>query len=112
MDVSFAETADRDALSCVIRACRGSTPVERNHAGRKHHQRNDHPAHEKAFTLKQLAGLWRDTWWLWMGFAALSMFLAAFIGWFFLALIPCLPVPFVYFAINRYDEDGNEKADL
>jgi hypothetical protein len=34
------------------------------------------------------------------------------VGSFFLLLLPCLPVPFVYFAFNRYDSDGNEKSDL
>jgi hypothetical protein len=34
------------------------------------------------------------------------------VGIFFLLLVPCLPIPFVYFAFNRYDKDGNEKADL
>jgi hypothetical protein len=62
--------------------------------------------------IKQCLGLWRDTWWLWAGFAALTIGFAFLIGPFFLLLLPCLPVPFVYFAINRYDEDGNEKADL
>ncbi|WP_146518728.1 hypothetical protein [Stieleria varia] len=62
--------------------------------------------------MKQLLGLWRDTWWLWLGFVVISVVLAMAIEWFFALLIPCLPVPFVYFAINRYDEDGNEKADL
>jgi hypothetical protein len=62
--------------------------------------------------LKQCIGLWRDTWWLWLAFAALTIGFSLIVGRFFLLLLPCLPVPFVYFAINRYDEDGNEKADL
>lgn len=61
---------------------------------------------------KQLAGMWRDTWWLWCMFAAMSVGLAIAIEWFFILIVPCLPVPFFYFAINRYDEEGNEKADL
>ena len=62
--------------------------------------------------MQQLIGLWRDTWWLWTGFIAITIAIALVVGWFFLLLLPCLPVPFVYFAINRYDEDGNEKEDL
>ena len=62
--------------------------------------------------IKQCLGLLRDTWWLWAGFAALTVGFSLIIGKFFLLLLPCLPIPFVYFAINRYDEDGNEKADL
>lgn len=62
--------------------------------------------------MKQLLGLWRDTWWLWITFVALTVFFTFLIGNFFLLLLPCLPVPYVYFAFNRYDEDGKEKADL
>ena len=62
--------------------------------------------------LKQLYGLWRDTWWLWLGFAALTLGFGFFIGYYFLLLLPCMPIPFVYFAINRYDETGAEKHDL
>ena len=62
--------------------------------------------------VKQLWGMWRDTWWLWAIFAVMSIALAVAIEWFFVLLLPCLPVPFVYFAINRYDKDGNEKPDL
>ena len=61
---------------------------------------------------KQLLGLWRDTWWLWTGFIVLTIAFSFLMGAYFLLLLPCLPVPFVYFAINRYDEDGNEKHDL
>ena len=60
----------------------------------------------------QLWGLWRDTWWLWTAFVGLTSIFCFVVGRFFLVLLPCLPVPFVYFAINRYDEDGNEKHDL
>ena len=62
--------------------------------------------------MNRLAGLWRDTWWVWVSFVVLSAILAGVVGLFFLLVIVCLPVPFVYFAFNRYDADGNEKADL
>ena len=42
----------------------------------------------------------------------LTLVFTFLVGIFFLLLLPCLPIPFVYFAFNRYDEDGNEKADL
>ena len=62
--------------------------------------------------MNQLGGLWRDTWWVWVGFVVLTIVLGVTVGRFFYLLIPCWPVPFVYFAFNRYDEQGNEKADL
>jgi hypothetical protein len=64
------------------------------------------------FSMKQMIGLWRDTWWLWSAFVVLTIIFSFVVGKFFLLLLPCLPVPFVYFAYNRYDDDGNEKADL
>ncbi|MGI9441388.1 MAG: hypothetical protein ACR2N1_02920 [Rubripirellula sp.] len=62
--------------------------------------------------MKQMLGLWRDTWWLWTAFLVMTVAFSFLLGNFFLLLLPCLPVPFVYFAFNRYDSDGNEKADL
>lgn len=62
--------------------------------------------------VNQLGGLWRDTWWVWVGFLVVTIILAVTVGKFFYLLIPCLPVPFAYFAFNRYDEDGKEKPDL
>lgn len=68
--------------------------------------------HSENLIVNQLGGLWRDTWWVWVGFVAITVILGVTVGMFFYLLIPCLPVPFAYFAFNRYDEDGNEKADL
>ena len=62
--------------------------------------------------VKQLLGLWRDTWWLWLGFVLLTLGFSFLLGYYFLLLLPCLPIPFFYFAINRYDETGTEKRDL
>ncbi|KAA1261422.1 hypothetical protein LF1_39700 [Rubripirellula obstinata] len=62
--------------------------------------------------MKQLRGLWRDTWWLWIGFVLVTIGFSFLIGKYFLLLLPCLPIPLVYFAFNRYDENGDEKADL
>ncbi|MEO1616114.1 MAG: hypothetical protein AAFV88_09710 [Planctomycetota bacterium] len=62
--------------------------------------------------VNQLAGLWRDTWWVWTVFCMVTLVLGVFVGWFFYLLLFCLPVPFAYFAFNRYDAQGREKADL
>ena len=62
--------------------------------------------------MNQLIGLWRDTWWVWLLFIAITLVLGVVVGWFFYLLIVCLPVPYVYFAFNRYDAEGNEKPDL
>lgn len=62
--------------------------------------------------MNRLRGLWRDTWWLWIAFSLLTLGISFAVGGWFLILLPCLPVPFVYFALARYDEDGNEKPDI
>ena len=59
-----------------------------------------------------LTGLWRDTWWLWVGFAAFVIGLSVFLGSYFLLLLPTLPVTYAYFAYARYDAEGNEKPDI
>ncbi len=66
----------------------------------------------KVASLNQLAGLWRDTWWVWLAFVGITVVMGLLVGWFFYLLMLCLPVPYVYFAFNRYDSLGNEKADL
>lgn len=62
--------------------------------------------------MNQLGGLWRDTWWVWVAFCVVTLLLGLTVGWFFYLLIACLPVPYAYFAFNRYDDQGLEKADL
>ena len=59
----------------------------------------------------QLKGLWRDTWFLWVGFGILLVAISVLLSWFFLLMSPALLVCFVYFAFIRYDEQGNEKVD-
>ncbi|SMP66009.1 hypothetical protein SAMN06265222_109170 [Neorhodopirellula lusitana] len=62
--------------------------------------------------MEQLKGLWRDTWWLWCGFVAVVLAVSFLQSFFFLLTLPALPVSFCYFALIRYDDEGNEKADL
>ena len=58
--------------------------------------------------MKPLLGLWRDTWWLWIGFLTTIVAMSFVVGYFFLLILPCLPVVYAYFAYARYDTDGNE----
>jgi hypothetical protein len=57
--------------------------------------------------MMQIIGLWRDTWWEWIGFYLLAVVFSSFIGLHFLLLLPLMVVPFFHFAFNRYDADGN-----
>lgn len=61
--------------------------------------------------MAQLKGLWRDTWFLWIGFGVLLLAVSVILSWFFLLMAPALLVCFVYFAFIRYDDKGNEKVD-
>ncbi|MFG0262432.1 MAG: hypothetical protein ACF788_08575 [Novipirellula sp. JB048] len=62
--------------------------------------------------MQQIKGLWRDTWWLWLGFVGLLVAMSALLSWAFLLIIPLLHMPFLYFAFVRYDDDGNEKINV
>ncbi|EMB13263.1 hypothetical protein RE6C_05983 [Rhodopirellula europaea 6C] len=47
-----------------------------------------------------------------MIFVSIIFAFAFFISWYYLLLLPCLPVSFVYFAFIRYDDEGNERGDF
>ena len=59
--------------------------------------------------MKQMIAFWRDSWNLWVCFAAAVIVLSAIQNWFFLVVLLFLLVEFSYFAIMRYDEDGNKR---
>ena len=59
-----------------------------------------------------LSGLWRDTWWVWLMLAIVVIALGIAVTWFYFIMLPMLPGMFVYFAFNRYDEQGNERPDV
>jgi hypothetical protein len=59
--------------------------------------------------MKAFEALWLDTWWLWIGFFVSGIFLAFFVHPIFVSIFPISIVTFIYFAIVRYDEDGNLK---
>ncbi|CAD76298.1 hypothetical protein [Rhodopirellula baltica] len=62
--------------------------------------------------MEQFRGLWRDTKIVWMIFVSIIFAFAFFVSWYYLLLLPCLPVSFVYFAFIRYDDEGNERGDF
>lgn len=60
--------------------------------------------------MKPFQGLLRDTWWLWIGFMLSGILMAAFVNPIFLVVFPISIVTFIYFAMVRYDENGNIKS--
>lgn len=61
--------------------------------------------------LNRLVGLGRDTWWLWLLFLIVSIVFTAAVDRLFLVTFPVLAFAFVYYAIMRYDDDGNHKGE-
>ncbi|MCM2369272.1 hypothetical protein [Aporhodopirellula aestuarii] len=59
-----------------------------------------------------LRGLWRDTWYVWLGYLTMLLALSIFLSWFFLLALPALSVAFCYFAYIRYDENAQEKSEF
>ena len=59
----------------------------------------------------QIRGLWRDTWWLWLGFTAAFVLLTVYVMAIYLIFLPVLPGMFLYFAFGRYDENGERKEN-
>lgn len=57
--------------------------------------------------VKKFLFLLRNTWWLWLAFIALTVFLIVRVNLIFIVMIPILIGVFIYFALVRYDDDGN-----
>lgn len=59
----------------------------------------------------RFAGLMRDTWWLWVLFLVLGITFVILVDRLFLVTLPVLAFAFVYYAIMRYDDEGNHKGE-
>ena len=59
--------------------------------------------------MKPFLGMWRDTWFLWIGLLGVGVGLGFLKSVFFLT-IPITLFTFVYFSVVRYDADGNHKT--
>lgn len=57
--------------------------------------------------MKKFLFLLRSTWWLWLAFVALAAFMIIYVNVIFVVMIPVLIGVFIYFALVRYDDDGN-----
>jgi uncharacterized membrane protein YhaH (DUF805 family) len=57
--------------------------------------------------MKRYRAFLKETWWLWCIYVAITLVLVLFIHLIFLAVLPMMLVNFFYFALVRYDEDGN-----
>ena len=57
--------------------------------------------------MKRYKAFLKETWWLWTIFTVVLSGLILFVHPIFFAVIPMIVVIFFYFALVRYDEDGN-----
>lgn len=57
--------------------------------------------------MKRYRAFLKETWWLWCIYLVITLLLVLFIHLVFLAVLPMMLVNFFYFALVRYDEDGN-----
>lgn len=57
--------------------------------------------------MKRFYALFKQTWWLWTIYLILNVTLIFFISPVFLAVLPLIFVIFIYFALVRYDDEGN-----
>jgi hypothetical protein len=57
--------------------------------------------------MKRYRAFLKETWWLWCLFVVLALLLIVLVHPIFLVILPMMLVNFFYFALVRYDEDGN-----
>ena len=57
--------------------------------------------------MKRFYALFKQTWWLWTIYLLLNIGLIFFLSPVFWAVLPMIVVIFIYFALVRYDDDGN-----
>ncbi len=57
--------------------------------------------------MKRYKAFLKQTWWLWSLYVLVAASLITFVAPIFWAVIPMMIVNFFYFAVVRYDEDGN-----
>ena len=59
--------------------------------------------------MKRFVGLFRDTWYLWVGLILAGTLLSIFVSLVFLVTFPISAFSFTYFALLRYDPQGNPR---
>ncbi|MFN7628627.1 MAG: hypothetical protein ACK5PZ_17525 [Pirellula sp.] len=57
--------------------------------------------------MKRYKAFLKETWWLWCIYLVATFALVLFVHKIFLAILPMMIVNFFYFALVRYDDDGN-----
>ena len=58
--------------------------------------------------MKRLLACLRETWWLWLVFFAGCTAMVVYLGRVFVVTYPICIFTFVYFAVMRFDENGDK----
>jgi uncharacterized membrane protein len=58
-------------------------------------------------TMKRFTVLWKKTWWLWSTCLIVTLIASVLLTPIMLCILPMLLVVFFYFALARYDDEGN-----
>lgn len=61
--------------------------------------------------MNQIRGLLRDTWWLWVLFSAVIGFAMVLFTPFYGVCFPFILAVMVYFAVMRYDKNGQYRGE-
>lgn len=57
--------------------------------------------------MKRFTGFLKQTWYLWTAYIVVTVLLITFVSSIFWAVIPMMIVNFLYFALVRYNDDGD-----
>lgn len=57
--------------------------------------------------MKRYTKFLKQTWWLWLAYTIVTALLIYFVSPVFFVVIPMMIVNFFYFALVRYNEDGD-----
>ena len=57
--------------------------------------------------MKRYKSFLKQTWYLWLSFSLVTTLLIMYVSPIFIAVLPMMLVIFVYFALVRYNDDGD-----
>lgn len=60
--------------------------------------------------MKRFAAIIRETWWVWLILVGGGIVAGSLLSPIFFMAIPISIFSFIYFAVMRYDDDGNPKV--
>ena len=63
------------------------------------------------YAMNQIRGLLRDTWWLWLVFSAFVILAMILFTTFYAVCFPFLVGMMIYFALMRYDKNGEYRGE-